>query len=105
MINDAEFARKWIEARRRSKNLGNRAIKQELFQKGVDREIIEEAISHQRLAIREDEIAEQALKKRINSWGNLEPLEFKKKAFGYLARKGFEFDVINKVVEKTLKEW
>lgn len=105
MINDEEFARAWVEARRRSKKLGIKALKQELFQKGIDRELAERIMNNELSFNSEEQIAEQALERKIRAWGNLEPLDFKKKAFGFLARKGFEFDVIQKLVEKTLKEW
>lgn len=104
MINDEQFAKFWIEARRRSKKLGIKALKQELFQKGIDREIIEQVTRNKEQGTSEEELASQALERKLNSWKDLPALEFKKKTFGYLGRKGFEFEVIKKVVENFLKK-
>lgn len=104
LLNDEEFARTWVEGRRRSKKKGKIALKQELFQKGIDKDIVEQVMSDTRQVISEEDLAKQALGKKIKVWENLEPLEFKKKAFGFLARRGFEFEVVNKAVENTIKE-
>lgn len=45
-INDEEFAAWWVEQRRKGSSIkGSRLIKQELFAKGVDRELVSQLIS------------------------------------------------------------
>lgn len=100
MVNDMEFAKAWVEARRRSKQKGIRAIKQELYQKGIGKEVIEEAISCQSSAVSEEELAKQALEKKIRVWKNLDPQKLKQKATEYLLRKGFEYEVIKGLLSK-----
>lgn len=102
LINDGEFAKAWVESRRRK--YGINRIKQELFQKGIDRETIEEVISHQSLVIREEQIAEKALEKKLRIWNQLKPQEFRKKATEYLMRKGFEYSVVKEVVDTSIKK-
>jgi len=41
LIDDAEFARLWVESRRRSRGTAPRVLRQELREKGVDLELIE----------------------------------------------------------------
>ena len=41
LIDDAEFARLWVESRRRSRGSAPRVLRQELREKGVDPELIE----------------------------------------------------------------
>lgn len=96
MVNDLEFAKAWVAARRRSKQKGIRAIKAELFQKGIDKEIIEEVVIEEN----EEELAKLALEKKMKHLTNLTPQQFKQKAFEFLARKGFEYEVIKVVIEK-----
>lgn len=103
LINDLEFAKAWVEARRRSKQKGNRALTSELYQKGIDREIIEEVVSLQSSVVSEEELAKQALEKKLQSWKNLEPQEFKKKALGFLMRRGFDYQISAGVVAKIVK--
>lgn len=102
LVDDLEFAKAWVEARRKSKQKGARALKAELIQKGIDREIIEEVISYQSSVVSEEELAKEALNKKMKAWKNLPPQEFKKKAFEFLARKGFDYSVIKNAVENIL---
>lgn len=104
MLSDADFAKSWVEARRRSKKKGKLALKQELFQKGINKEIIEEVISGQVTGYSEEELAKQALEKKLRIWKNLSEIEFKKKAYGFLIRQGFEYGVIKNVIEKIIKK-
>lgn len=101
MVNDLEFAKAWAEARRKSKQKGIKAIKSELFQKGIDKEIIEEVLG-QTTDETEQELAKQALEKKMRIWKNLPALDFKKKAFEFLMRRGFKYDVVKEVVEKAI---
>ncbi|OGE64917.1 hypothetical protein A3I48_03760 [Candidatus Daviesbacteria bacterium RIFCSPLOWO2_02_FULL_36_7] len=100
LVNDLEFAKAWVEARRRSKQKGIRVIKAELYQKGIDKEIMEQVISGQVTGDSEEELAKQALEKKLKYWKNLNSLELKKKSYEFLARRGFEYDVIEKIIKK-----
>ncbi len=102
MVNDAQFAAAWVESRRKSKKKGINAVKSELYQKGIGREIIQEALGE---TSSEDEakLASEALKKKIKAWKNLPELELKKKACEFLVRRGFEYSVAKDTVENYLK--
>lgn len=94
-LDDFEFARWWVEARSKSKPRGIFLIKSELIQKGVEKEIIEQAISN---ISNQLSLATKALGKKIPRWQNLPQKEFKKKVFSFLSSRGFEFDIIKDVV-------
>lgn len=98
LINDLEFAKAWVESRRRSKQKGINALKAELYQKGISGEIIEEVISDKVEVTSEEELAKKALEKKTRAWKNLPEQEFKKKATGFLLRKGFEYSVIKRLL-------
>lgn len=102
LINDKRFAKEWVESR--GKKRGVQVLKGELIQKGIDREIIEEVISHQSSAISQEEVAEQALDKKMKSFSNLDEINLKKKATEYLLRRGFGYQVARIVIEKKLKK-
>lgn len=104
LINDLEFAKTWVESRRRSKNKGINAIKSELFQKGIKREMIEEVFDFESSILSESQIAESALEKKINSWRSLDRNKLKVKAIQFLMRKGFDYDVSKEAIEKKLKK-
>lgn len=103
LINDERFAKAWVESRRRSKQKGVKALKLELWQKGIDREIIEEVTRVESLESSEEQIAEKALEKKSRIWKNLEPMEFKKKATDFLMRKGFEYETAKRVIDNFLQ--
>ncbi|MBI3103655.1 RecX family transcriptional regulator [Candidatus Daviesbacteria bacterium] len=101
MINDLEFAKAWVESRRKKK--GPLVIKNELYQKGIDREIIDEVISGQGTGYSED-TAYQLLEKKMRLWLNLSEAEFRKKSYEFLLRRGFEYEVVKNVVENFIKK-
>ncbi len=103
MLNDLEFAKAWVESRRRSKGKSIRALKMELMKKGIGREIIEEVTSDQSQESSEKDLASKALEKKMRVWKNLSRPEFKKKAISYLMRQGFDYSLIKILVENVLK--
>ncbi len=112
LINDLEFAKAWVQSRRRSKQKGINALKAELYQKGISKEIIEEVVSSQPAspnrgepsAVSEEELARKALEKKMKSWRNLEHQKLKQKAVEFLMRKGFDYGLAKSVVEKLLEK-
>ena len=102
LIDDFEFAKIWVEARKKSKKLGNRALRMELIKKGIGKEIIESRLDNKTSEsnLEEEKLAQEALQRRIKRWENLPSLEFKKKATDYLLRKGFDYSLIRRVLQK-----
>lgn len=96
-INDLEFAKWWIESRNKSLPKGQRLIKSELIQKGIDREIIDKVLGN---LVNQTELAKQAMNKKIKKWHKLSAIDFKKKTHIYLASRGFDFDTIRETVAK-----
>lgn len=104
LINDLEFAKAWVDARRKSKHKSISAIKSELFQKGIHKEIIAQVVSEQVAGYSEEELAQQALEKKLKSWTSLTSVEFKKKSYEFLARRGFDYSIISVVVANCIKK-
>ncbi|MBI2039975.1 RecX family transcriptional regulator [Candidatus Microgenomates bacterium] len=101
MVDDEKFAKEWVRSKRISKYKGNRAITAELLQKGVDRNIIIEALKGDG---NQTELAESALERKASKWKNLDSMEFRKKAYEFLMRRGFEYEVVKEVVENLNKK-
>lgn len=102
MLNDLQFAKLWVEGRRRSKQKGINALKSELYKKGIGKEIIDEVLNQEsrimNQELSEEELAKLALEKKMRVWKNLPPQEFKKKAIPYLMRQGFDYSVIKEIL-------
>lgn len=101
LLNDKEFAKAWVESR--SKKYGVNRIKQELYKKGIDREIIEEVTGGQRIE-NSEQVAQELLEKKLERWKNLAPIEFRKKAYEFLMRRGFEYEQVKSIVENILRK-
>jgi regulatory protein len=91
-IDDNVFARAWINSRLK-KPLGLRRIKQELRQKGVDKEIIE-AQTAKLEDYSEGKTVLDLAKGRLNRLKAAEPVVAKRRVYAFLLRRGFSPEVV-----------
>lgn len=94
LLNDQEFAKSWVNSRLKKKSL--KIVKLELAQKGIDKNIIEDVLAES--PIDEEKLAKNLLEKRMYKWQNLDTKTAKIKKSQYLAGKGFDWNVIEKVL-------
>jgi regulatory protein len=99
-LNDDEFAAYWVEQRETFKPRSPMALRQELRQKGVDREIVDRAVDE----IDELDAARRAAEKRVNQLARLPYDQFRAKLGGYLQRRGFSYSVIREVIQESWDE-
>lgn len=92
-LNDKEFIIEYVRSRVASKPRSKFLMTRELKMKGVTQEDVDEYF--QTNTLNEQELATRALIKVIGRWESLHPLKRKKKAYDYLARKGFSYDIIH----------
>lgn len=97
LVDETQFAALWIESRSRSKPRGARLLKQELRQKGVERETVEAALPD---AETELENAVVALEKLERKLAPFEGREREKKAIEMLARRGFGFGTVKAALRR-----
>lgn len=102
LLDDEKFAKWWISQRQEFKAKSKRELVFELKRKGINSEIIKETILEEK--IDEEENAKKNLSKKAYKWERYEEKARKKKMFEYLARKGFEYDVVRKIVDDFLKQ-
>jgi regulatory protein len=101
-LNDERFAELWIENRLAHRPRGKRMLEQELRQKGVDRQIVDETVAA--MEIDDRSAALELAQKRLRSVQGLPADEQRKKLTGILARKGFDFGVIRATLETVLDQ-
>jgi regulatory protein len=101
-LDDADFARRWVESRARGKPRGQRLLQQELRQKGIDAETSKQVIAEADL----DEVsaATELARKRLSTMTGDDPVAIKRKIGAYLARRGYGFDVVRKALERATGE-
>ncbi|HEY4694671.1 MAG TPA: RecX family transcriptional regulator [Candidatus Nanoarchaeia archaeon] len=101
-INDREFTTWWVEQRTKFRKASPRIIKSELFQKGVEKDIIDEVLKEN--TADPLETAKQAAQKKLSAYKNLNAKEFRLKMSRYLASKGFDWEIIKKVVDSLSRK-
>ncbi|OGG00053.1 hypothetical protein A2Y99_02910 [Candidatus Gottesmanbacteria bacterium RBG_13_37_7] len=103
LVNDEEFAKWWIEQRRDFRPKGIIVLRQELLQKGISKEILDEVLLKES-AEKEFEVVFSIVNKKIDSYKNLPKQKFYRKISGLLLRRGFAWDTINKVIDSFEKK-
>jgi regulatory protein len=101
LLDDAKFAKWWVEQRANFKPKPKRILIQELRIKGIDKGIIDEVLGEE--VVDEEKMAKELLEKKAYKWKSLRPREAKQKMSQYLAGKGFSWDVIGNVVSKMIE--
>lgn len=96
LVDDKGFAEWWVGQRHEFKPRGVRALAQELRMKGIDREIVEQVLMD--TPINEEKIARELLDKKAYKWKSLPKREAQQKMGQFLARKGFGWEIIRKVL-------
>lgn len=101
LIDDAAFARMWVESRQRSKGLGRSALARELRKKGIDDELAGEALE---LVDTDTEVqaAHRLVQKKLRSMQGLDNTVKTRRLTGMLARKGYSPSVAFAVVREEL---
>ena len=100
LIDDARFAKEWVDNRSTFRPRGRRALEMEMRQRGLPGEAIQEAITD----LDENALALQAARKQVRKLQNLEWLDFRRKLSSFLARRGFNYATIAPVVTQTWNE-
>jgi regulatory protein len=101
LIDDASYARQWVESRHRSRGLAPRALAQELRRKGVGDEEAKAALEQ----IDEDDQRDAAralVDKKLRSMRGLDPQVATRRLAGLLARKGYPAGLAFSVVREAL---
>jgi regulatory protein len=102
-LNDAEFARFWVENREQFQPRGDRALRQELRQKGLDDQTVGEALAN----LDPTGSAYRAGRPRALRMASLyanDPRGFRQKLGNFLLRRGFGYEVVRSVVRQLEQE-
>lgn len=120
MLDDEAFARTWVESRDRARPRGERAIRDELRLKGIDRETVELVLGERRdralapgetgggeddaeLASAERMAAERLIAKNARALARVaDPRQRRQRAYALLARHGFDPETCREVAAAIL---
>lgn len=113
-VDDRKFVQWWIEQRSRFKPKGERLLRTELMQKGIERSTIDGILHAQEpgsfsagrdtgsTSQRELDNARHALHKKLTVWQKFPVLAKKRKIYDFLARRGFASDTIYRIIDEVV---
>jgi regulatory protein len=100
-VDDADFARRWIENRATHRPRGARLLAQELRQKGIPPQVMVDALDEAEIDEHADAL--ELARQRASQLSGLEPAVRERRLSGCLARRGYGFDIIRTTLN-TLRE-
>ncbi len=103
LVDDADFARRWVQSRTSFKSLGKRALWLELYRKGISKTLIDEVLE----GVSEEDEYELALRFARSRLGRVRGLpmpQANRRLAGMLARKGFPAQIVYSVTKEVLDE-
>ena len=93
LLDDRAFTKSWINYRL-ARPFGFRRIIQELKAKGIDQEIIEQAVAEIKGSYNPENVALELAQRRWQRLPAIDPVKKKKRVLDFLLRRGFEADVV-----------
>jgi regulatory protein len=107
MLDDEAFARAWVGSRDRARPRGERALREELRLKGVDRGIVDEVLEERRQtddpeAVPDRDAAERLLSRHGRMLERIDdPRQRRQRAYALLARNGFDPETCRDVAARV----
>jgi len=103
LIDDAAFARSWVESRHHSRGLSRRSLSAELRRQGVETDEIREAVD---TLDPEQEVAtaRRLVEQKLASTRGQPPEARVRRAAGALARKGYPAGLVFRLIKEVLEQ-
>jgi regulatory protein len=100
LLDDAAFARYWVDNRERFEPRSRRALRYELRQKGVPDAAIQAALED----LDEEDAAYRAASARLRRYARADEETFRKGLGNFLARRGFGYGIVRDVLDRLWQE-
>jgi regulatory protein len=106
VLDDEAFARAWIESRDRARPRGERALREELRLKGIDREIADRLLDERRAGADtpppDRAAAERLIERHARTLDRIaDPRRRRERAYALLARNGFDPETCRDVAARV----
>ena len=100
LLDDLAFARFWRESRESSSPRSRAALRRELRQKGIDPEVVAEALD----GVDEEAAAYRAAQKKATRLAAVDHDDFRTRLSAVLRRRGFSYEVTEHTVNRLWQE-
>lgn len=104
LVDDVTFAHDWVASRQQRRHLSRTALRRELQTRGVDRDVIDEALTDVEGAD-EHRAALDLAQRRVGPLRGLTREVAYRRLGGMLARRGFSASTTNRVLGEVLGDW
>lgn len=104
LMDDLKFAKDWIDYRTRTSPRSERALKEELREKGVPGDMIAEAMSQRPEGLDERTIARDLLKEMLRGDTGAPDEKMKAKMYSFLLRRGFDGETAEEVINEVISD-
>jgi regulatory protein len=104
LIDDAVFASDWIESRIKYKPRSRALIKRELLEKGIKKEIVEQAISGVGEILNDRNMSARIVERQLPELDGLDGEKKKEKLFRTLLMRGFDMETAEEAVNSVIKD-
>ena len=88
LIDDARFARMWVQSRHAGRGLARSVLRRELQERGVDHELIAEALDELD-GVDERERARALVSRRLQHMSGVDPVTRQRRITAFLVRRGY----------------
>ncbi|MFL5576277.1 MAG: regulatory protein RecX [Gemmatimonadaceae bacterium] len=104
VLDDGAFARQFARSRVLGQGASKRRLQQELFKRGVERGVADEAIGEvlSDEGVDEGAVVERVARKKARSLGGLDPAVRRRRLYAFLARRGYDGEVIRRAMAVVL---
>ena len=104
LLDDAQFARQLARSKVASQGASRRRLQQEMFKRGVAREVADEAIAevYEDEQVDEGVLVEEVARKKLRSLAKLDPEARRRRLYAFLARRGYEGEAIRRAMRAVL---
>jgi regulatory protein len=106
LLDDAEYARQLARSQLVSRGFSRRRLQDELFRRGVEREVAREAIEAVMAdeSVDESAMVELLARKKLRTLAGLDAATRRRRLYSFLARRGYSPDDVRAVTEKLDRE-
>jgi regulatory protein len=103
-LDDAKFARLWVESRMHQNPMGDIVLRRELQEKGIGESIIEATLADKARHYDEFKVASIIAGERFRQFAKLDKRKALKRLYDFLMRRGFAFDTVQRVVSEIVHD-
>ena len=103
-IDDARFAKLWVENRMHLNPVGDVVLRHKLKEKGLSDPIIEAALAGKAEEYDEYEVAFNMAREQFERLKKLDRRKALKRVYDFLLRRGFKYDTVRRIIENITNE-